>query len=277
MMTDSSPPFCIDVTRFEDGTVLYCLVNGQTHETVRYAGPTTRFLPPRWMVALRDQYNLDTMKSTFDIRGNSIYGGQREIESGLSPVSPLCDQTRRSAVYVCSLAELSAHAEALQPSHLVSLVPPHEQPPTPASVLLSRHLRLEIDDIEDPLPGHVLPEIEHIEGLIEFIQDWDIRGPMLLHCAAGISRSIAAALVAICIKSRSSEGNVASALRRAAPHAQPNRRVVALADRLLGRRGRLVAAVDAMGPAKAVTRGPLVCLPVALHAHFETRSSILTL
>jgi len=270
MMTGSSTPFCIDVTRFEDGTVLYCLVNGQTHETVHYAGPTTRFLPPRWMVALRDQYNLDTVKSTFDIRGNRMHAGQREIESRLSPVLP-------SAVYVCSLAELSAHAEALQPSHVVSLVPPHEQPPTPAGVSLSRHLRLEIDDIEEPLPGHVLPEIEHIEGLIEFIQDWDIRGPMLLHCAAGISRSMAAALVAICIKSRSSEGNVASALRRAAPHAQPNRRIVALADRLLGRRGRLVAAADAMGPAKAVTRGPLVCLPVALHARFETRSSILTL
>ncbi len=64
MMTDSSTPFCIDVTRFEDGTFLYCLVNGQTHETVHYAGPTTRFLPPPWMVALRDQYNLGSVKST---------------------------------------------------------------------------------------------------------------------------------------------------------------------------------------------------------------------
>ena len=63
MMTDSSTPFCIDVTRFEDGTVLFCLVNGQTHETVHYAGPTTRFLPPPWMVALRDQYNLDSVTS----------------------------------------------------------------------------------------------------------------------------------------------------------------------------------------------------------------------
>ncbi len=273
MMTDSSPPFCIDVTRFEDGTVLYCLVNGQTHETVRYAGPTTRFLPPRWMLALRDQYNLDTVNSTFDIRGNRMLGGQCELESRLSPVLPLRDRSRRSAVYVCSLAELSAHAEALQPSHLVSLVPPHEQPLTPAGVSLSRHLRLEIDDIEEPLPGHVLPEIEHIEGMIEFVQDWDIREPMLLHCAAGISRSMAAALVAICIKSRSSEGYVASALRRAAPHAQPNRRIVALADRLLGRRGRLVAAADAMGPAKAVTRGPLVCLPVALSRPFRNPAS----
>ncbi len=63
MMTDSSTPFCIDVTRFEDGTVLFCLVNGQTHETAHYAGPTTRFLPPPWMVALRDQYNLDSVTS----------------------------------------------------------------------------------------------------------------------------------------------------------------------------------------------------------------------
>ena len=64
MMTDSSTPFCIDVTRFEDGTTLYCLVNGQTHETVHCAESTSRFLPPRWMVAPRDKYNLNVVKST---------------------------------------------------------------------------------------------------------------------------------------------------------------------------------------------------------------------
>ena len=36
-------------------------------------------------------------------------------------------------------------------------------------------------------------------------------------------------------------------MRRAAPHASPNRRIVALADDMLGRRGRMVDAVAAMG------------------------------
>ncbi len=51
------------------------------------------------------------------------------------------------------LAELSVHDEALRPSHLVSLVPPYEQPPTPPDVRPADHLRLELDDIEEPLPG----------------------------------------------------------------------------------------------------------------------------
>ena len=40
-----------------------------------------------------------------------------------------------------------------------------------------------------------------------------------------------------------SELDIALAMRRAAPHAYPNRRIVALADDMLNRRGRLVDAV----------------------------------
>ena len=54
------------------------------------------------------------------------------------------------------------------------------------------------------------------------------------------------------------EQEAALALRAAAPHALPNTRIIALADRILGREGRLVAARDAMGPATPVTEGPLV-------------------
>ena len=61
------------------------------------------------------------------------------------------------------------------------------------------------------------------------------------------------------------EMEAARSLRRAAPHAQPNRRIVTLADRILGREGRLVAARQAMGPATPAYEGPLVTLDPALH------------
>ena len=43
------------------------------------------------------------------------------------------------------------------------------------------------------------------------------------------------------------ERDIARALRRVAPHASPNRRIVALADAQMGRQGRMLAALDAMG------------------------------
>ncbi len=63
MFTDSSTPFRIHVTRFKDGNLLFCLVNGQTYETVRSAKRTTGFLPPQWMVELRDQLNMTASDS----------------------------------------------------------------------------------------------------------------------------------------------------------------------------------------------------------------------
>ena len=72
---------------------------------------------------------------------------------------------------------------------------------------------------------------------------------MLIHCYAGISRSPAAALIAMVLDAPGREQAAALTLREAAPHAQPNRLLIELSDDLLGRGGRLVAALDAMGPA----------------------------
>ncbi len=71
---------------------------------------------------------------------------------------------------------------------------------------------------------------------------------------------MAAALIALSLENDGREMEAARLLRAAAPHAQPNARMVALADRLLGRQGRLVAAKEAMGPATLVFEGPLVKL-----------------
>ena len=173
-------------------------------------------------------------------------------------IGAMAKDARAGTVYVSTLVELAEHARAIRPGRLVSLVPPYEQPPTPQGLAPECHLRLELDDIDAPLPGHILPELQHIVDLIAFVQDWDGVSPFLVHCAKGISRSMAAAFVAIAIKSGGDERTVARHIRDQAAHAKPNRRIVALADRLLQRDGRLVSALEAMGPAVPVESGRLV-------------------
>ncbi len=62
MFTDRSTPFRIHATRFKDGSLLFCLMNEQTYETVHSTKPTTGFLPPQWMVDLRDQLNAEEIQ-----------------------------------------------------------------------------------------------------------------------------------------------------------------------------------------------------------------------
>jgi predicted protein tyrosine phosphatase len=51
------------------------------------------------------------------------------------------------------------------------------------------------------------------------------------------------------------ESEIAMALRRASPTAMPNVRIVRLADQVLGRGGRMVAAVAAIGPCVPAVQG----------------------
>ncbi|MGH7246599.1 MAG: tyrosine phosphatase family protein, partial [Pseudomonadota bacterium] len=68
------------------------------------------------------------------------------------------------------------------------------------------------------------------------------------HCYMGISRSTASAFVSVCaLNPQRDEQNIARALRHASPTATPNIRIVALADRLLGRQGRMIAAIESIG------------------------------
>jgi predicted protein tyrosine phosphatase len=73
---------------------------------------------------------------------------------------------------------------------------------------------------------------------------------------------MAAALITLAVKAPGRELDAARHLRDAAAHAYPNRRMIALADQLLGCEGRLVAAREAMGPPNLLPFGPLVGLPL---------------
>lgn len=119
---------------------------------------------------------------------------------------------------------------------------------TPKNFAAERHLRISVNDIAEPMEGLVLPSDEMVRRLIAFGRDWDASAPMIVHCWAGISRSSASAFVLACERNpHADELTIAMGMRRAAKHAYPNRRIVAIADDMLGRRGRMVDAVEAMG------------------------------
>ena len=169
-------------------------------------------------------------------------------------------------IHVCSLADMPNCVAQLRPSHLVSLLTPDELPDTPQGLPPERHLRIGVSDIVEPLPGHILPDEGHIEALIAFADGWQRTTPLLVHCYAGVSRSMAAALILLALEAKGREAEVVALLADVAPHAWPNPRMIQIADRLLGRRGRLSAAVEAMTPRQFGALGPLVTLPARLPA-----------
>jgi len=134
------------------------------------------------------------------------------------------------------------------PSHLITLLSPEELIETPAGFDPSRHLRLGMHDIAAPEEGFVAPDAHMVERVLRFARDWDARAPMVVHCWAGISRSTASAFIIACERNpHADELKIALSMRRASPSAFPNRRIVALADDILGRQGRMLEAVEAMG------------------------------
>ena len=158
---------------------------------------------------------------------------------------------------ICGLSEVPRLIEARRPSHLVTLLDPASMIDTPAGVGAERHLRLAVNDIVVPTEGLVAPTARLVEDLLAFGADWDETAPMLIHCWAGISRSTACAFILACERSpEADERAIALAMRQAAPHAFPNRRIVALADDMMNRRGRMLDAVEAMGTSTVLFGNP---------------------
>jgi predicted protein tyrosine phosphatase len=151
-------------------------------------------------------------------------------------------------IHVCSLARLHETVEGTGALHVITLLKQTDRVERPRSVAEANHLILGMDDIAAPMDGYIIPGEEHVTRLIDFVHGWDRTAPLVVHCFAGISRSTAGAYVAACaLNPRRDEWAIARALRRASLTATPNPRIVSLADRMLGRDGRMVAAIDSIG------------------------------
>lgn len=159
-------------------------------------------------------------------------------------------------IHVCSLATLHPTVAETGASHVLTVMANVEQVRRPPTVQEANHLRISMDDITAHMDGFTAPADHHIQQVLAFVRGWDRKAPLVVHCYAGISRSTASAFAAVCaLNPDRDERAVARQIREASPTASPNRLIVELADRALGRQGRMLRALEEMGPADMMIEG----------------------
>jgi predicted protein tyrosine phosphatase len=168
-------------------------------------------------------------------------------------------------LHVCALIDLPHVVAKVRPSHVISAIASDQMPDTPSGLAAELHLQLAVNDITAPRTGLVHPTADHINMLLDFTKGWTAETPLVVHCWAGISRSTAVAFIALCAHNEPGrEPLIATALRSASPSATPNALMVQIADDVLGRRGRMVDAVSAIG----VGDFGIACRPFSLPTQF---------
>jgi predicted protein tyrosine phosphatase len=159
-------------------------------------------------------------------------------------------------IHVCSLAALPETVKTTGASHILTVMANVNQVQRPDSILEANHLKVSMDDITEPTDGFIAPNDDHILQLLNFVRSWDRKAPLVVHCYAGISRSTASAFTAVCaLNPLRDESSIARQIRAVSPIAAPNRRIVMLADKALGREGRMLRALDEMGPGNMMIEG----------------------
>ena len=149
-----------------------------------------------------------------------------------------------STLTVCGIDELDRHS-GRGVTHVLSILDP-EWPEPEAFQDFDPHFRatLRFHDAIEPEPGVVLPQKADVDAILAFGRDAGDVNHLLIHCHAGISRSTAAMLMILAqAHPRESEDAIVDRLLEIRPQAWPNFRMIAFADGLLGRHGRLSAAL----------------------------------
>jgi predicted protein tyrosine phosphatase len=162
----------------------------------------------------------------------------------------------KQMIHVTPLSRLSEIVAETQARHLISLLSATASFERPAGLEDGDCLHITINDIVEDQDGLVAPARHHVEALLDFARRWDRTGPLVVHCYAGISRSTAAAyVIAAALQPERDEMDLALELRARSPSATPNSRIVALADDLLRRDGRMIAAIGSIGRGAEASEG----------------------
>jgi predicted protein tyrosine phosphatase len=166
-----------------------------------------------------------------------------------------------SVLTVCGLEELTEH-RSRGVTHVLSILDP-EWPDPDAFGAYDRHHRtvLRFHDAIEDRPGVLLPSRDDVAAVLSFGEALAAspsgqNGHLLVHCHAGISRSTAAmAMLMLQADPDADERALFDRLLAIRPKAWPNSRMIAFADEMLGREGRLLRAVG------RVYRQQLTALP----------------
>jgi predicted protein tyrosine phosphatase len=155
-----------------------------------------------------------------------------------------------SLLTVCGLEELESHSGRAV-THVLSILDP-EWPDPEAFTGFDPHHRtiLRFHDAIEPGPNVVLPQLGHVEAILGFGRalghDAETRsdGHLLIHCHAGISRSTAAmAMILAQAHPAEDDDGLFRRLTEIRPQAWPNSIMIGFADDILGRDGRMTAAL----------------------------------
>ena len=159
-------------------------------------------------------------------------------------------------IHVCSLAALPDTVKATGASHVLTVMANVDQVQRPESVLPANHLKVQMDDITEQMDGFVAPS------------DSAYRAGAELRARLGPQRAAGGPLLCrhqpldrerLCRRLRTQSASrrisIARQIRAASPIASPNRLIVSLADKALGREGRMLRALDEMGPGSMLVEG----------------------
>jgi len=151
---------------------------------------------------------------------------------------------------ICGISELPDQRER-SVTHVLSILDPDHPDPEAFEAYDPHHRTvLRFHDIIAPVQGMILPQPEHVEAVLRFGdavaegRHDRAEGHLLVHCHMGVSRSTAAMLTLLAqTHPDESEDRLFERLVEIRPQAWPNSRMVAFADDLLSRNGRLVDAL----------------------------------
>lgn len=160
-----------------------------------------------------------------------------------------------SRIFVCPLSQLEPTLQQSQAQWMISLSSPGGSSSHPSQIT-SGHLCLEFNDIDRPRQGLIAPDKIHIAELLNFLDLWNWQGDLVIHCWMGISRSTAAACIALArYTSPCRFDQLAKTLRRASPVATPNPLMIAIADELLACGGSLRQSISSIGRGDEASEG----------------------
>lgn len=143
------------------------------------------------------------------------------------------------ALAVMGAAEARRHADRIEATHQLSILDEGQTPRRLATVTAERHLHLTFADCEGSAEPQ-RPNMEHARAILAWTGALPPDARLLIHCLAGQSRSPAVAL-GILARHVPPE-QAAEILEQIRPEAQPNTRLVAIFDVVLGLNGTLAAA-----------------------------------